>query len=65
MKKKTYVVPSVEIIYIPDPIMHDIASHMLDGKVDGEPDTNWEFGGDGDKNDDPEAKEYSWDHWDI
>ncbi|MBQ8046305.1 MAG: hypothetical protein IJ196_00030 [Prevotella sp.] len=64
MEKKKYMEPCVEAVGILEPLLV-VESQNIDGKVDGEEDTNWGFGGDGDPNDDPQAKGGSWESFDM
>ena len=59
--KKIYIKPTSETVALNGPVLMDITSQGLDGKIPGENDGNWGYGGDGNENDDPDSKRYKHD----
>ncbi|MBQ8047496.1 MAG: hypothetical protein IJ196_06200 [Prevotella sp.] len=61
--KKTYIKPEISDVTV-EPLMQQMnqASYGAEGSLAGQ--DKWDFGGDGDPNDDPDAKwDDSWELW--
>lgn len=75
MERKKYIKPEL-IEIVPFPLMEGemrvtsigMEGHGYkeqEGTAPGTSDVGWGFGGSGGKDDDPDAKGYSWDDWDV